>query len=77
MTSFAVSKAKQRHRISIENLIKRLKKFNLEIAEDKTKIIPFGDLQKKLQEEWKGKPQLLTSLGLPTIVAKVKMENFV
>ena len=55
----------------------RLKKFNLEIAEDKTKIIPFGRFAEKMQinrEEVNQQP--LISLGLHTIAGKVNKGNF-
>lgn len=45
-------------------LIERLKKFNLEIAEDKTKIIPFGKYaEKNSKRKGNGKPKTFDFLG--------------
>ncbi|MCM2535250.1 reverse transcriptase domain-containing protein [Neobacillus pocheonensis] len=55
----------------------RLKKFNLEIAEDKTKIIPFGRFaEQNANQQGEINQQLLISLGLLTIVGKVNKGNF-
>ena len=54
-----------------------LKKFNLEIAEDKTKIIPFGKYAvRKLQKKRKVNLKHLIFLALPITVVKVNMVNF-
>lgn len=56
------------HKSDAENfyasLIKRLQKFNLELAEDKTKIIPFGRFaEKDSKSKGQGKPPTFDFLG--------------
>lgn len=54
-------------------LKERLNKFNLEIAEDKTKIIPFGKFAKKNDN---GKPQTFDFLGFTHYCSKSKDGEF-
>jgi RNA-directed DNA polymerase len=55
----------------------RLKKFNLEIAEDKTKIIPFGRFaQENSKKEGNGKPQTFDFLGFTHFCSKTQNGKF-
>jgi retron-type reverse transcriptase len=55
----------------------RLKKFNLEIAEDKTKIIPFGRFaEKNANQTGEGKPATFDFLGFTHYCGKSKQGNF-
>ena len=55
----------------------RLKKFNLEIAEDKTKIIPFGRFaEKNAKQMGEGKPVTFDFLGFTHYCGKSKQGNF-
>jgi group II intron reverse transcriptase/maturase len=55
----------------------RLKKFNLEIAEDKTKIIPFGRFaEKNAKQMGEGKPATFDFLGFTHYCGKSKQGNF-
>ncbi|WP_307440672.1 reverse transcriptase domain-containing protein [Bacillus sp. V2I10] len=55
----------------------RLKKFNLEIAEDKTKIIPFGRFaEKNANQKGEGKPATFDFLGFTHYCGKSKQGNF-
>lgn len=58
-------------------LIKRLKKFNLEVAEDKTKIIPFGRFaSEQCQREGSKKPQTFDFLGFTHYCGKSNNGKF-
>lgn len=58
-------------------LIERLAKFNLEIADDKTKIIPFGRFAEELsQKKEKGKPETFDFLGFTHYCGKSKEGKF-
>jgi RNA-directed DNA polymerase len=58
-------------------LIKRLKKFNLEIAEDKTKIIPFGRFaEENSKKDGKGKPPTFDFLGFTHYCSKSQNGKF-
>ncbi|MGG2026120.1 group II intron reverse transcriptase/maturase [Gottfriedia sp. S16(2024)] len=60
-----------------QSLKLRLKKFNLEIAEDKTKIIPFGRLAEKLEKhQGNGKPETFDFLGFTHYCGKSKQGKF-
>ena len=60
-----------------QSLKLRLKKFNLEIAEDKTKIIPFGRLAKKLgKHQGNGKPETFDFLGFTHYCGNSKQGKF-
>ncbi|QKE72064.1 group II intron reverse transcriptase/maturase (plasmid) [Arthrobacter citreus] len=60
-----------------QSLKLRLKKFNLEIAEDKTKIIPFGRLAEKLgKHQGNGKPETFDFLGFTHYCGKSKQGKF-
>ncbi|WP_129691021.1 group II intron reverse transcriptase/maturase [Gottfriedia acidiceleris] len=60
-----------------QSLKLRLKKFNLEIAEDKTKIIPFGRLAEKLgKHQGKGKPETFDFLGFTHYCGNSKQGKF-
>ncbi|MFS0639168.1 group II intron reverse transcriptase/maturase [Mesobacillus foraminis] len=55
----------------------RLKKFNLEIAEDKTKIIPFGRFaEKNAKRDGTGKPDTFDFLGFTHYCGVSKQGNF-
>lgn len=55
----------------------RLKKFNLEIAEDKTKIIPFGRFaEKNANQKGNSKPATFDFLGFTHYCGKSKQGNF-
>ncbi|WHY79994.1 group II intron reverse transcriptase/maturase [Neobacillus sp. WH10] len=55
----------------------RLKKFNLEIAEDKTKIIPFGKFaEKNANQQGRSKPATFDFLGFTHYCGKSKQGNF-
>ena len=55
----------------------RLKKFNLEIAEDKTKIIPFGRFaEKNANQQGRSKPATFDFLGFTHYCGKSKQGNF-
>lgn len=55
----------------------RLKKFNLEIAEDKTKIIPFGRFaENNAKRDGSNKPDTFDFLGLLTISGKANKGDF-
>lgn len=55
----------------------RLKKFNLEIAEDKTKIIPFGRFaEKDAKQKGKSKPATFNLLGFTHYCGKSKQGKF-
>ncbi len=56
-------------------LILRLKKFNLEIAEDKTKIIPFGKYAVRNSKR-KGKPETFEFLGFTHFCSQSKHGKF-
>lgn len=59
------------------DLILRLKKFNLEIAEDKTKIIPFGKYaEKNSKRKETGKPETFEFLGFTHFCSQSKYGNF-
>lgn len=58
-------------------LVDRLGKFSLEIAEDKTKIIPFGRFaSENCQKEGKGKPPTFDFLGFTHYCSKSKEGKF-
>ncbi|WP_307366794.1 reverse transcriptase domain-containing protein [Peribacillus cavernae] len=58
-------------------LIQRLKKFNLEIAEDKTKIIPFGRFaESNCKRNGEGKPQTFDFLGFTHYCSKSQTGKF-
>ncbi|MBM4764759.1 group II intron reverse transcriptase/maturase [Bacillus sp. B15-48] len=58
-------------------LIQRLKKFNLEIAEDKTKIIPFGRFaSEQCKRRGLGKPQTFDFLGFTHYCSKSQNGKF-
>lgn len=58
-------------------LIKRLAKFNLEIAEDKTKIIPFGRFaEQESKRNGNGKPSTFDFLGFTHYCGKSQKGNF-
>ncbi|MES9682326.1 reverse transcriptase domain-containing protein, partial [Gottfriedia acidiceleris] len=60
-----------------QSLKLRLRKFNLEIAEDKTKIIPFGRLAEKLgKHQGNGKPETFEFLGFTHYCGKSKQGKF-
>jgi glycerol-3-phosphate responsive antiterminator len=60
-----------------ESLKLRLKKFNLEIAEDKTKIIPFGRFaEKDTKQMGNSKPATFDFLGFTHYCGKSKQGNF-
>jgi group II intron reverse transcriptase/maturase len=60
-----------------QSLKLRLKKFNLEIAEDKTKIIPFGRLAEKLgKHQGNGKPETFDFLGFTHYCGNSKKGKF-
>ena len=60
-----------------ESLKFRLKKFNLEIAEDKTKIIPFGKFaEKDAKQKGNSKPATFDFLGFTHYCGKSKQGNF-
>ncbi|WP_035445641.1 reverse transcriptase domain-containing protein, partial [Bacillus sp. UNC41MFS5] len=60
-----------------ESLKLRLKKFNLEIAEDKTKIIPFGRCaEKDAKQKGNSKPATFDFLGFTHYCGKSKQGNF-
>ncbi|MEH7515872.1 group II intron reverse transcriptase/maturase, partial [Gottfriedia acidiceleris] len=60
-----------------QSLKLRLKKFNLEIAEDKTKIISFGRLAEKLgKHQGIGKPETFDFLGFTHYCGKSKQGKF-
>lgn len=59
------------------DLKERLKKFNLEIAEDKTKIIPFGRYaEENAKKNGNGKPPPSIFWDLHITEVKAKEENF-
>lgn len=59
------------------DLILRLKKFNLEIAEDKTKIISFGKYaEKNSKRNGKGKPETFEFLGFTHFCSQSKHGKF-
>lgn len=58
-------------------LKERLKKFNLELAEDKTKIIPFGKYaDKEVKRQGKSKPPTFDFLGFTHYCSKSKTGEF-
>ena len=58
-------------------LIKRLEKYNLEIAEEKTKIIAFGkNAESQRQQEGKGKPDTFDFLGFTHYCGKSRHGKF-
>lgn len=58
-------------------LIERLKKFNLETAEDKTKIIPFGRFaEENLKKKGNGKPPTFDFLGFTHYCSKSQNGKF-
>ena len=58
-------------------LIKRLKKFNLEIAEDKSKILPFGRFaERNCKRKGNGKPGTFDFLGFTHFCSKSKDGRF-
>jgi group II intron reverse transcriptase/maturase len=58
-------------------LIDRLRKFNLEIAEEKTKIIEFGRFaEERRSKRGKGKPETFDFLGFTHYCSKGKNSNF-
>lgn len=58
-------------------LIKRLKKFNLEIEEDKTKVIPFGRFaEQDSKRKGNGKPATFDFLGFTHYCGKSRDERF-
>ncbi|MFJ5717506.1 group II intron reverse transcriptase/maturase [Neobacillus sp. NPDC093127] len=58
-------------------LIQRLRKFNLEIAEDKTKIIPFGRFAgEQCKRKGMGKPQTFDFLGFTHYCSKSQNGKF-
>lgn len=58
-------------------LIDRLRKFNLEIAEEKTKIIEFGRFaEERRSKRGKGKPETFDFLGFTHYCSKSKNSNF-
>lgn len=60
-----------------QDLIKRLKKFNLEISEDKTKIIPFGKFAvENNKRKGKGKPETFEFLGFTHFCSQSKQGTF-
>ena len=60
-----------------QSLKLRLKKFNLEIAEDKTKIIPFGRFaEKDAKQKGNSKPATFDFLGFTHYCGKSKQGNF-
>ena len=60
-----------------EALIKRLRKFNLEISEDKTNILPFGRFaEKDCKRKWGKKPSTFDFLGFTHYCGKSKKGNF-
>ncbi len=60
-----------------QSLKLRLKKFNLEIAEDKTKIIPFGRFaEKDSKQKGNRKPATFDFLGFTHYCGKSKQGNF-
>ncbi|MFS0781468.1 group II intron reverse transcriptase/maturase [Bacillus sp. 1P06AnD] len=60
-----------------QSLIKRLKKFNLEIAEDKTKIIPFGRFaDNNAKRSGNGKPATFDFLGFTHYCGRSKQGKF-
>ena len=61
---------------SLRALRFRLKKFNLEIAEDKTKIIPFGRFAEKYAIQKGDKAATFDFLGFTHYCGKSKEENF-
>lgn len=59
------------------DLIVRLKKFNLEISEDKTKIVPFGKYTRKHNKrKGKGKPETFEFLGFTHFCSLSKQGKF-
>lgn len=59
------------------DLIARLKKFNLEISEDKTKIIPFGKYaEQNNKRKGKGKPETFDFLGFTHFCSRSKQGRF-
>ena len=59
------------------DLIVRLKKFNLEISEDKTKIMPFGKYaEQNNKRKGKGKPETFDFLGFTHFCSRSKYGNF-
>lgn len=59
------------------DLIVRLKKFNLEISEDKTKIVPFGKYtEKQNKRKGKGKPETFEFLGFTHFCSRSKQGKF-
>ncbi|KMY42814.1 hypothetical protein AC625_24540 [Peribacillus loiseleuriae] len=57
--------------------VNRLKKFNLEIAEDKTKVIPIGRFAKKdAKQKGNKKPATFDFLGFTHYCGKSKQGNF-
>ncbi|MFS0781596.1 group II intron reverse transcriptase/maturase [Bacillus sp. 1P06AnD] len=60
-----------------QSLIKRLKKFNLEIAEDKTRIIPFGRFaDNNAKRSGNGKPATFDFLGFTHYCGRSKQGKF-
>lgn len=59
------------------SLTERLRKFNLELAEDKTKIIPFGRFaERDCKRKGKGKPPTFDFLGFTHYCGKSKQGRF-
>ncbi len=62
----------------LNSLKSRLKKFNLEIAEDKTKVIPFGRFAEHNAERiGKGKPETFDFLGFTHYCGQVNKGSFI
>ncbi|WP_250886883.1 reverse transcriptase domain-containing protein, partial [Bacillus sp. SM2101] len=60
-----------------QSLKYRLKKFNLEAAEDKTKIIPFGRFaEKDAKQKGNSKPETFDFLGFTHYCSKSKQGKF-
>ena len=73
MILFVVFNIRVKLRNSFESLKLRLKKFNLEIAEDKTKIIPFGRFaEKDAKQKGNSKPATFDFLGFTHYCGKSK-----
>lgn len=77
MTLFVVFNIKSEAQQFFNSLRSRLKKFNLEIAEDKTKIIPFGRFaENNAKRNGTGKPATFDFLGFTHYCGKSKQGNF-
>ena len=69
-------KSKVDARKFLKALIDRLKKFNLEVAKDKTKIIKFGRFVWKDWKEGKNRPETFTFLGFTHYCATSRQGKF-